>query len=215
MTGRELITLFRELAADKVEPPLWSDALVLDCLNEAEREAADRARLIYDDGYEIAVTAGQARYAIDPHIIDIERAALTADGDARPPLRLAQYDRLELDRLGERRSFDRPFALVHDGDGTAEIIPAPKRNGLLLLEGYRLPLADFDLDGEPEIPEVHHRALVEWALFRAYSIPDADGANDQLAAFYHDRFEKYFGRRIDARKRRQQRANKPHVNKLW
>lgn len=222
MTGRELVVKFRQMAQDEVEPYLWEDAFVLDCLNEGEREAADRARLLYDDTLSVAVVAGQARYGIDPLIIDIERAGLTADGDRRPPLRLKLYDRLELDwKTPPRSKFEaglpwgRPFGLVHDGDGTVEIVPPPRRDGRLLLGSYRLPRADFDMDGEPEIMTVHHMALVDWALYRAFSVPDADEANEQLAAYYSDRFDRYFGPRVDARKRRQRRANKPHVNKLW
>ena len=225
MTGRELVKKFRELSQDEVTPYLWEDAFVLDCLNEAEREAADRARLLYDDTMEVAVTAGQARYEVSPKIIDIMRAGFMVDGDNRPPVPLKQYDRLELDwkarkprvwyEAGLPGGGHPPVGLVHDGNRTVEIVPPPTRDGRLLLGAYRLPLADFNMDGTPEIPEVHHMGLVDWALFRAFSIPDADEANERLAAFYHERFEQYFGRRVDARKRRPQRANKPHVNKLW
>lgn len=222
MNGLELVKKFRELSQDEVTPYLWEDDFVLDCLNEGEREAADRARLLYDDGMDVAVTAGEARYAVDSKIIDIERAALTAEGSRRPPLRLKLFDRLELDWKTPPRShheaglpWGRPFGLVWNGDGMVEIVPPPRRDGRLLLGAYRWPMRGFGMDEEPEIPEVHHMGLVDWALFRAFSIPDADEANERLAAFYHDRFEKYFGRRVDARKRRQRRANKPHVNKLW
>lgn len=222
MTGRELVRKFRQMSQDEVTPHLWEDDFVLDCLNEAEREAADRARTFYDTTMAVPVTAGRARYAIDPRIIDIERAALSADGDGRPPLKLKLFDRMELDWKTPPRSrheaglpWDRPFGLVYDGDQSVEIVPAPKRDGKLLLGAYRLPLRDFDMDSEPELPAVHHGALVDWALFRAFSIPDADEANERLAAYYHDRYERYFGLRVDARKRRMQRMNKPHVNKLW
>lgn len=221
MTGRELIAKFRQLSQDEVEPYLWSDAFVLDCLNEAEREAADRARLLYDDALNVEVEAGTARYAVHPKIIDIERAMLSS-GKGRHKLRLKLFDRLELDWKTPPRSqheaglpWGRPFGLVYDGRQEVEIVPAPKMDGWLRLGAYRLPFADFDEDASPEIPAIHHVALVDWALFRAFSIPDADEANEQLATFYLDRFDKYFGKRIDARKRRMQRANKPHINKLW
>lgn len=222
MTGRELVKKFRELSQDEVTPYLWDDAFVLNCLNEAEREGADRARLLFDDAMGVAVTAGKARYEIDPRIIDIERAAFSADNDGRQPLQLKLYDRMELDWKTPPRSrhetglpWSRPFGLVVDGDGTVEIVPPPKRDGLLLLGAYRWPKADFGMNDGPEIKAIHHMALVDWALYRAFSIPDADEANEQLAAYYSDRFDRYFGKRIDARKRRSQRANKPHVNKLW
>lgn len=222
MTGQELVRKFRELSQDEVTPYLWEDDFVLDCLNEGEREAADRARILYDDSLDVTVTAGQARYAVDPRIIDIERAALTAEGSRRMPLRLKLFDRLELDWKTPPRTcheaglpWDGPFGLVWDGNGMVEIVATPRRNGVLSLGAYRLPLAWFDWDGTPEIPEAHHMGLVDWALFRAFSIPDADEANERLAAFYLDRFERNFGRQVDARKRRTRRADKPHVNKLW
>lgn len=223
MTGLELVTKFRQLSQDEVTPYLWEDDFVLDCLNEAEREAADRARFLFDDRCSVDVTAGQDTYAVSPKIIDIARAAFAVEGeDRRPPVPLKLYDRLELDWRARPRSrheaglpWGRPFGLIHDGDGAVVIVPPPKKDGTLLLEAYRLPFRDFDMDTEPEIPCLHHAALVDWALFRAFSIPDADEANERLAAYYSDRFDRYFGRRVDARKRRMQRMNKPHVNKLW
>ena len=220
MTGQELVKKFRELSQDEVTPYLWEDAFVLDCLNEAEREAADRARLIYDDTtLHVPIVSGQRGSFVDPHILDIERAAFHAEGNTRPPTRLKILDRLEIDRLELGRipgaTGGLPTVLVYDGNEHVELVPAPRRNGTLMLGAYRWPIRNFGMEESPEIPVVHHMGLVDWALFRAFSIPDADEANERLAAFYHERFEKYFGRRVDARKRRPQRANKPHVNKLW
>lgn len=221
MTGQELINCFRELAQDRVVPYLWSDDWILEQLNEGEREACDRARLLFDDSTpavtRLDVKAGQTRYAIHPKIIDIQNAFFVQLGIGTP-LHLAILDRRELDWRQTREWRSQrgvPNALIHDGDCSVTLAPPPSVDGQLRLEAYRLPVEDFALGSDPEIAEQHQRNLVSWALFRAYSIPDADGQNQQLAALYHDRFEGYFGRGIDARKRRFQRANQPHANKLW
>ena len=217
MNGTTLIAEFRDLSQDTVEPYLWDDTFVLGKLNEAEREAADRARLLFDETTEaivdIAVTAGTATYATSPMIIDIVRAFLVVDGESSP---LHLYDRHELDRLRDdwRAESDTPTGLVWDG-ARVTLNRVPSVDGTIHLEVHRLPAASFTTSTSPEIPAVHHQELVSWALFRAFSVPDADGANPALADKYLARFERYFGRKRGANLRRSQRANKPHVNKAW
>ena len=217
MNGEELIAEFRDLSQDVNEPYLWDDTFVLGKLNEAEREASDRARLLFDDStaavVDIAVTAGTAVYATSPLIIDVERAFWVVDGESSP---LHLYDRHELDRLRDdwRTESDTPTGLVWDGVNVT-LNRLPLVDGTIHLEVYRLPAASFTTSTSPEIPAVHHSELVSWALFRAFSIPDADGANPELAALYYGWFERYFGRKPGANLRRNRRANKPHVNKAW
>ena len=217
MNGSALLAEFRDLAQDTTEPYLWDDTFVLGKLNEAEREAADRARLLFDDSTEavvdIAVTAGAAKHATSPLIIDIVRVFWVVDGESSP---LHLYDRHELDRLRDdwRTESDTPTGLVWDGVNVT-LDRVPSVDGTIHLEVHRLPSTSFTTSTSPEIPAVHHQELVSWALFRAFSVPDADGANPALAGVYLGRFERYFGRKRGANLRRSQRANKPHVNKAW
>ena len=217
MNGSALLTEFRDLSQDTVEPYLWDDTFVLGKLNEAEREAADRARLLFDETtttvVDIAVTAQTATYATSPLIIDIARAFWVVDGESSP---LHLYDRHEMDRLRDdwRTESDTPNGLIWDG-AMVTLNRVPTVDGTVHLEVYRWPAADFTVATSPEIPAVHHQELVSWALFRAFSVPDADGANPELAGVYLGRFERYFGRKRGANLRRSQRANKPHVNKAW
>ena len=217
MNGTALIAEFRDLSQDLNEPYLWDDTFVLGKLNEAEREAADRARLLFDDAtvtvVDIAVTAGTAKHATSPLILDVERAFWVV-GDEATPLHL--YDRHEMDRLRDdwRTESDTPTGLVWDGINVT-LNRVPLVDGTIHLEVHRLPATSFTASTSPEIPAIHHAELVPWALFRAFSVPDADGANPELAGMYYGRFERYFGRKRGANLRRSQRANKPHVNKAW
>ena len=69
MKGTDLVSEFRTLAMDTVEPYLWPDEFVLPTLNEAEREAAERSLLIYDDSTvavtQLAVTENVDTYAVE------------------------------------------------------------------------------------------------------------------------------------------------------
>ena len=57
----------------------------------------------------------------------------------------------------------------------------------------------------PEIHSRHHRNLIDWALYRAYSKRDADGMNESKAAFHLALFERNFGLRPDANVARKRR----------
>lgn len=223
MTGQELINCFRELAQDRVVPCLWSDDWILGQLNEGEREACDRARLLFDDSTpaitRLEVKAGQARYvSIDARVIDIVRAFFVTPGSPEAGYWLKLQNRPDLDwhhGTDWRTWQGLPHALIHDGNRSVTLAPMPNTDGTLKLEVYRLPMQTFDLTAEPEIPGVHHKELVHWALYKAFWIPDPDEQNQQRAIYYHGLFEQHFGRHVDARKRRIQHENRPHINKPW
>lgn len=214
MNAERLIEQFRILARDTVEPYLWDEDMVLFWLNEAEREAADRARLIFDASTSeithVGVAAGDPVCTVNPLVIEIATAFLDDSGRQK---RLKAYDRTEMDRLFPdwRTITDIPSGYIFEGS-TLTLNRIPSKACSITLEVYRFPLEDFTT-GEPEIPPVHHSDLVPWALHRAFSIPDSDGNNNPLSGKYLTQFERYFGRKGDANKRRRQRENTPHVNK--
>lgn len=218
MTLLDLIAQFRSDADDAVTPYLWSDADVKRWLNEAEQEAAVRAKLLYDDSTDsickVAVQAGVASYTLNAKIHDIEHAYLL---EASGATHLGILDRLELDRTKPdwRTVTRKPEALVRD-DKRIRLDCIPDAAYTLKLEVYRLPREDMENDeDQPEIAAVHHRHLVHWALHRAYSKPDAETKNEDKAALAEAKFERIFGPRPDANLRRRQQANKPHNNKAW
>jgi len=99
MTLAELIAAFRTDADDLVANPyLWSDAELTRWANEAEQEAALRAKLLFDASTmavcQIAVLAGTTSYALHAKVHDVEHARTIDSGGT--VTRLTLTDRIEL-----------------------------------------------------------------------------------------------------------------------
>lgn len=217
-----LIAQFRIDADDTVDNPyLWADEDIATWLSEAEEEAAIRANLIYDtttpEVCQIAVVANTAAYPLHKAITEIAYAQFVPTSDATRVAILDQKDRLELDRLNPRWRQDtgEPRYFVQD-DTTLTLYPRPAEAGALTLEVHRLPLEPLANDNdEPEIGNAHHRHLVNWALFRAFSQPDTEAIDPNRAAQAEGRFTSHFGLPVDADMRRAHRANTPQFNKSY
>lgn len=215
MTLAELIASFRVDADDAAAPFLWPDAEVTPWFGEAEDEACIRAKLIRDSTSSfctIAIAVGDMTKTLDTSILSIEYASITdAAGNVYV---LTPTDRLEMDRKRPdwRTEARVPDGFIHD-DKTLTLNAPADAAYTLNLEVHRLPTHADGADESPEIHAAHHRHLVDWVLFRAYSKPDAETMNKVKAAEAEARFERYFGKRPDASIRRKQLANRPHHNK--
>lgn len=217
MNLEALIAKFRRDADDREVPPAFDDELVVDLLNEAEREAAVRGRLLHESANpaicQIPVVAGTAVYALHASLYELTHIAFRATGATRrEPLVLKSEG--ELDRIEPewRDQAGTPKWAIQDDTGV-RLVPAPAEPGVLLLEGYRLPLADMSGDNDaPEIHRAHHERLVDWALFGAFSIPDADRFDPQRAGNAEKAFTAYFGPRPDSDLRRITREDVAHHN---
>ena len=218
MTLEQLIAQFRVDAQDHAEPYFWPDAMVTGWLNEAQAEAAIRARLIHEsasaDVCQIAVVAGTATYALHASLFEITyQAFLDADG-RRHRLQVVSIEWLDANvpRWREGEGPGVPVWLVQT-DNSLRVAPTPKVAGTIVLEGYRLPLVDLVADTDvPEINAAHHRHLVDWALHRAFGIPDSESFDAQRAGQAEAAFSAYFGLAPDADLRRSTRADNPLQN---
>lgn len=224
MTLAELIAQFRVDADDLVEGYLASDVQVTSWLNEAEEEAALRARLIHDADTEavcsIAVTAGTAAYTLHAAVFQVTKALFTPAGET-DPIDLTLTDRIELDRIRPswRTLTEEPRDLMVE-ETKVRFGCIPDTNGTLALEVYRGPLAPMALGSDstatPEIAGLHHRHMVHWALHRHYARPDAEIHDPGRSKKEEDAFTAIFGIRPDADMRRSFKANRPQFNKaIW
>lgn len=229
----QLIELFRVEADDLAEPQAWSDQVVVALLNEAETEGAIRRKLIYDtttpEVCEITVTAGTAAYALHSAVFEIGWAAFSAAGNPDGMVRVHLKSRQWLDsNVPDWRSRSgEPRWLVHD-DKQVQLVPKPAESGTLRLEAYRVPLEPMGVpvrsDPEdpdspmttpreaPEIAAHHHAMLVQWAIHKAFGMPDVDRVDSKRSREAELRFEQYFGPRPDADLRRDMTADVPHHN---
>lgn len=222
MTLAQLISTFRTLAFDSVAPYLCSDPSVTAWLNEGERRAAVRGRLIFDDSTttvcEIPVVTNTHSYALHPALYELEdRCRLITPGeDEAKSLDLVSRGWLDKNVRNWRDATDGDVLYVVQDDKRLRLVHTPIVNATLRLEGYRLPLVPMVASGDqPELAGLHHERLVQWALHRAFSVPDSELFDPQRSADALAEFTSYFGPEPDADLRRTTRHDQEHHNVAW
>lgn len=215
-----LVEQFRREADDTKAPYLWQDENVQAWLDEGEQEAAIRANLLPERVNtaicQIAVTAGAASYELHKAVLTIRHARFVAASGNKQTLKVVSPDGMDsINPFWRDDSAGAPCYLVQD-EQSATLVPTPSENGTVQMEVYRLPLQSFADKNEPEIGGAHHRHLVNWALFKAFSKPDAETIDPTRAAKAEADFNRYFGSRPDAQLGRDMRADQPHHNQaIW
>lgn len=214
----QLIQRFRTLANDKVEPYFNDDESIIDWLNDAENEACIRGRLLHesrDDAVcKIAVTTGTSHYPLHPSLYELSRIWFKpADSSRGDSVSLTSVE--TLNHLHGRENWTEyigcPCLAVQD-DTVIRLVPRPNLDGELQLEGYRVPLIAMEDDTDkPEINQIHHVQLIQWALHKAYSVPDSEFFDPNRSALAEQAFTDYFGPRPDSDLRRMTREDTPHV----
>jgi len=215
----------RESVLDDVAIPyLWPDAELLRFLNYAEVQACRRAHLIIDAtttndsgtaatastaGQKplcvLSVVAGQGVYQLSPKILQVKRCQLKSlTYPLRGPLHYPQVDE-EFSAwwgtngtVGTCGSGGYPEAFLNEPGNTITLLFAPSSNDTAYLVVSRLPLISFTMQTSPEIDEKYHIDLCDWAAKLAFSKPDSDAYNLNLAKMYEDSFTSKFGPLPDA-----------------
>lgn len=226
MTLADLIRRFRVLAEDKVKPYLWSDEDITDWLNDAQAQAAVRGRLLVEDANpaicEVAVVAGRHTYKLHPTVYELVRTGFRPAAAGGRPCKFSLKSREWLDaNYPEWRDAD-DWQYTRDGqrylvqnDTSVRIVPIPGEDGMLTIEAYRLPLKKLTADNDtasPEIHTAHHEHLIQWALHRAFGIPDSEVYDPVRAEKAERAFTAYFGPLPDSDMRRITREDVPHHN---
>jgi len=217
MTLDELTKDFRTTAQDTVAPYLFDQSDVARWLIEAEQEACIRGRLLHDSSFEVDIAAGESVYPLSQALYEIDHLGLLEAGSTeRCPLKLVSREWLDDNMSGWRDRSDIPrFAI--QSDTSIRLVPTPRLGGTLKLEGYRLPVRGLTAEktSKPEISAAHHRHLVNWALHRAFSVPDSETLDLGRADAALAAFTAYFGERPDCDLRRITRQDVEHHNKAW
>lgn len=216
MNLQALIFTFRQLAGDRAFPPLFSDEQVTEWLNEAEREAAERAKLLHErtrtDIVRVPLLVGQREYDLNPVFIDTDGDTMYVqrDTDSERTRAVCRQTQADIEwTIAERANltgWPDGFFIYSDGQGaTARRLVLDRKpaqaGGYFWLSGYRYPLEAMDvndLESEPEIHPRHHAHLIDWALFRAFSTRDLEGAAETRAAKHKADFAEHFGQKTDA-----------------
>lgn len=141
-TLQQIIDDFRELFDDKGSPPLWTDAVLQGYANEAQVEAARRARLIEDRDTaaicQIAVSTGTSVYAVDHRVIRLKRVKLASQDQ-----KLQKMDERVLDRMlpsWESLLAAPPEGWIPWGSRQIRLVPTPDAADTAALWVIREPL---------------------------------------------------------------------------
>lgn len=190
-------------------------------LIEAEQEACIRGRLLHESANEsvcaIDVLAGETVYPLDPVVYEIDHLGLLEAGATeRRDVKLVSREWLDENQCGWRDRAGLPRFAIQD-DTRIRLVPTPNAPATLRLEAYRLPMRGLTdvKTSKPEIHQAHHRHLVNWALHRAFSVPDSETLDLGRAGDALDAFTRYFGERPDSDLRRTTRHDVEHHNKAW
>lgn len=224
MTLTELISAFRNLTFDiRPEKYLWSDEEVTLYLNEAEREASQRANLIYDEinpeVVDVTIDSGASLVELNETIFYIDRVALE-DGSV--------LERTTRDYLDEEVpgwsviTSSKPskfFVIEGIASEVLYVVPKPVEAVNLKLSVYRTPLAPMESpDDEPEIHPRYHFRLIDWALNLAYRKEDSETKDLDKAERHAAAFAMSFGLGVNEnvrRMRRRTRRNTIRMNEDW
>jgi hypothetical protein len=218
MDAGELIAEFRALADDKSEPFLWDDASVLRWLNEAQDEAAERARLLYDTHTPACCTLtlaiGESVYRLHDSVVQvIEAHTVSAEGKRT---RLCRDDPHKFAALTSFSDHPSSYAIIgqaRSGQGLSILLDQPALAAdTLKLSVYRVALQPMELSvDDPEIAESSHRKLVYYALGIAFQTRDREAPDtDQRSTQFMSVFDAYFGApRTAAVKQKLQRHRVP------
>lgn len=218
MTLADLIRRFRVLADDAVAPYLWADSDVASWLSDGQDQAAIRSRLLMEDAdpqvCRITLSAGKHTYKLHPSLYELVnlRVQTASEPYQSKPINLVSREWLDAN-VSEWRDRQGELCYAIQGDTTIRLVGTPIEVGTLLIEGYRLPFEQLvGNDDEPEIHAAHHEKLLQWALHRAFGIPDTEVFDPKRSLAAEDEFTKYFGPLPDADLRRITREDVQHVN---
>lgn len=216
MTLEDLIRRFRTLAVDNVQPYLFADEDVTDWLNDGQRQACIRGRLLREDDNqavcEIALTPGQRTYPLHKAVYEIINARIVPVSGRSRPVFLASREWLDENMPGWRDDHG-PAEFAIQDDTSIRVVGAVTAGDKLAIECYRTPLKMLANDTDkPEIHEAHHEYLIQWALHKAFSVVDADTFDPQRSDRSEAAFTNYFGRMPDSDLRRMTRWDVPHHN---
>lgn len=218
MTLTELIRRFRTLSNDRVAPYFWSDADVTDWLNDAQRQACIRGRLLREDDLDavclIPLVLAKKTYVLHPAVYEIINIRMIRGTDRPLDRDIVSSEWLD-GKLSDWRNQVGDSRFVIQNDTTIRVVGEPIVGDALKLECYRLPIEVLeDGDDEPEIHSAHHEHLIQWALHKAFSIPDADSFDANRSDQAEESFTRYFGRLPDADMRRVTRHDEVQHNEL-
>lgn len=202
MNLREILDTYRRATGDKAAPYLVDDEDAINFLNEAENEAARRARLFVDSTSDLAVypvTIGDPLVTISNKIISIRRMRLASSSVPLKKRLVREMDELAPGWESSTNTSQPSDVVVDYQTGALFLYPRPKADDTLNMTVIREPESAMEADDDvPETPARYHFSLIEWMKYRTFSDEDSDMYDQKRAETALGRFEKEFGERQGA-----------------
>jgi hypothetical protein len=190
MKASEILSQARGLMKDTKQPFLWTDTELIQYLNGAVNEAAEKAKLFLDSVTpaicQITILAADpdSDYPLDNRILEIESAKLSTQSRSMDRRKRADVEASNPDWRNASAGDPRCF-LTDYTEGQITLHPKSNADADLFLTVYRLPLTQFtaaNLNTEPEIHFRHHHRLVDGILYQAYNKDDSEALDPEKAA---------------------------------
>ncbi len=177
----------------------WVRNLILGYIDEAEKEACERADLIYDISTpsvcDISVSNSNTIYSIDESVYFIKAIKFTDSlGNSFDVLVRNKNEFIKINSSYRSEGFSVGKSVFVE-NRTIEIAGISDIVGTLHLEVYRTPLVNASVSDQFEIPSRYSSSLINWVKFKAFSNPDIDIYDEAKAAAFLARFEDSFGKR--------------------
>lgn len=188
----------------------WSDEALRVFANEAETEAAIRARLLldFDTDNDLAdtpaplckypVTAGTSSITLNPLVKFVRRLWLGSRVGRLPPIHIRDLDRCAPDWINPVQG-DVIVWCPNWRTGKIRFHNAFAATDFVRIQCIRRPIkAMMSRDDVPEIPADYHLGLVNFMLARGYDKLDPDTMSKAKVEKYTGLFEEQFGKRSSA-----------------
>jgi hypothetical protein len=200
-----LLSTTRIKLDDTTAPYLWSDVFLTAALNDAVREACDRAWLIKDsetpEVAQLVIPAGTRTADLHPEIIAVSGARRAHDGYPVCPTDPPELA-MRFGGLWEMDAVPREVEYFYVTGNQLGVYPLPQQTITLNLSVSRLPLPTEEMVDPTDTPVIlprYHRKLIDWALSEAWGVSDSDSSHAKLAAAAAERFDRSFGRAVSAK----------------
>lgn len=205
MDGAAFIKNFREETMDEATPHLWSDALVLRYLDEAQVAFCRQTEGIADR-LLLTIPALSPMLVLSPKVRKVRAATLVRGGREIDLLSVEQARAQGI--LPGAEGTGTPRALVMGAvKNRLQVYPAPVADESVLLDVFRLPNTTITAPGdELEVGDEYATDLMLFALSRAYARPDPDTMDRTRSEAFREAFDVACTRAS----REQGRARKPN-----
>ena len=167
----------------------WRTDLLLSYTDEAEREAAARASLIFDSETEsickISITSGQSKYQLSELVVRVCKCSFVKPDGSVSDLEVRYSESEDIVNNGNRTKDFLENRVVYIREGELSCQGKVSVAGEILLEVYRYPKVPASSVGSFEITSRHHINLLHYIKYKAYSSVDNDVFHESAA--YHER----------------------------